>query len=58
VRGGGTYVGDSGGPVILNGAIVAVTNYGYADNCRSLGGYERVDIGVVQTWLPSVGALS
>ena len=39
MRGGGTYVGDSGGPVILNGAIVAVTNDGYTDNCRYLGGY-------------------
>jgi hypothetical protein len=58
VRGGGTCFGDSGGPVIPNGTIVAVTSDGYTDNCRYLGGYQRVDIGVVQTRLTSVGALS
>ncbi|WP_420122985.1 S1 family peptidase [Nakamurella sp.] len=56
--GGGTCFGDSGGPVLLGGAIVAVTSYGYTDNCRYLGGYQRVDITVVQDWLTSVGALS
>ena len=34
-----------------------MTSYGYTDNCRYLGGYQRVDIPVVQTWLRSVGAL-
>jgi hypothetical protein len=48
---GGTCFGDSGGPVFLDGEIVAVTSYGYTDNCRYLGGYQRVDIGVVQDWL-------
>jgi Trypsin len=49
--GGGTCFGDSGGPVFLNGYLVAVTSYGYTDNCRYLGGYQRVDIPVVQDWL-------
>ncbi len=49
--GGGTCFGDSGGPVFLNGYLVAVTSYGYTANCRYLGGYQRVDIPVVQDWL-------
>lgn len=48
---GGTCFGDSGGPVFLDGEIVAVTSYGYTANCRYLGGYQRVDIAVVQDWL-------
>ncbi|MDN4610849.1 S1 family peptidase [Arthrobacter burdickii] len=49
--GGGTCFGDSGGPVFLNGNLVAVTSYTYTSNCRYLGGYQRVDIDVVQGWL-------
>jgi hypothetical protein len=49
--GGGTCFGDSGGPVFLNGYLVAVTSYGYTDNCRYLGGYQRVDIPVAQNWV-------
>ena len=49
--GGGTCFGDSGGPVFLGGYLVAVTSYGYTANCRYLGGYQRVDIPVVQGWL-------
>ena len=52
--GGGTCFGDSGGPVFLNGYLVAVTSYGYTENCRYLGGYQRVDIPVVQSWLSTV----
>jgi hypothetical protein len=48
---GGTCFGDSGGPLILNGEIVGVTSYGYTQNCRYLGGYQRVEISVVQDWL-------
>lgn len=48
---GGTCFGDSGGPVILDGVIVAVTSYGYTSNCRYLGGYQRMDIAVSQNWL-------
>jgi hypothetical protein len=52
---GGTCFGDSGGPVFLNGEIVAVTSYGYTNNCRYLGGYQRVDIAVSQDWLATFG---
>lgn len=48
---GGTCFGDSGGPVFLDGELVAVTSYGYTGNCRYLGGYQRVDIAVSQDWL-------
>ena len=53
--GGGTCFGDSGGPVFLNGTLVAVTSYSYTSNCRYLGGYQRVDIAVVQNWLATFG---
>ena len=49
--GGGTCFGDSGGPVFLDGYLVAVTSYTYTNNCRYLGGYQRVDIAVVQDWV-------
>ncbi|SCF05679.1 Trypsin [Micromonospora viridifaciens] len=52
--GGGTCFGDSGGPSFLNGYLVTVTSYGYTDNCRYLGGYQRVDIPVVQNWLATI----
>ena len=51
--GGGTCFGDSGGPVFLDGYLVAVTSNTYTSNCRYLGGYQRVDIEVVQDWLAS-----
>jgi hypothetical protein len=54
--GGGTCFGDSGGPVFLNNFIVAVTSYSYTDNCRYLGGYQRVDIPVVRNWITSYSA--
>ena len=53
--GGGTCFGDSGGPVFLGGYLVADTNYGYTSNCRYLGGYQRLDIASVQTWLATFG---
>ncbi|HEY5628134.1 MAG TPA: trypsin-like serine protease [Candidatus Limnocylindrales bacterium] len=53
--GGGTCFGDSGGPVFLNGYLVADTSYGYTDNCRYLGGYQRLDIKSVQDWLATYG---
>jgi hypothetical protein len=34
---------------------VAVTSYTYTQNCRYLGGYQRVDIKVVQDWLATFG---
>ncbi len=57
IAGGGTCFGDSGGPSLLNGYVTTVTSYGYTDNCRYIGGYQRVDIPVVQDWLLKVGAL-
>jgi secreted trypsin-like serine protease len=49
--GGGTCFGDSGGPALLNNYVVGDTSYGYTDNCRYLGGYQRIDIPVVRNWL-------
>jgi len=54
---GGTCFGDSGGPTFLNGYVVTVTSYSYTQNCRYLGGYQRVDIQVVQDWLATFGVL-
>ena len=48
---GGTCFGDSGGPVFLDGEIVAVTSYTYNGVCRYLGGYQRVDRADVQDWI-------
>ena len=53
--GGGTCFGDSGGPALLGGEIVGVTSYTYTGNCRYLGGYQRVDIPVVEAWLDRFG---
>ncbi|MFC5265765.1 trypsin-like serine protease [Kribbella qitaiheensis] len=52
---GGTCFGDSGGPTFHGGYVVTVTSYGYTSNCRYLGGLQRVDIPVVQTWLATFG---
>ena len=52
---GGTCTGDSGGPLIYNDQIVAVTSYGNNEKCRGVGGYQRVDIAVVQDWLAEFG---
>ena len=49
--GGGTCFGDSGGPAIHGGFVVADTSYGYTNNCRYLGGYQRVDVPIVRDWL-------
>ena len=49
--GGGTCFGDSGGPAMRDGYVVGDTSYGYTNNCRYLGGYQRVDIPVVRNWL-------
>lgn len=49
--GGGTCFGDSGGPSILNGYLVGDTSYGLTNNCRYIGGFQRVDIPVVRNWL-------
>jgi hypothetical protein len=55
--GGGTCFGDSGGPSFKGGYVTTVTSYGYTNNCRYIGGLQRVDIPVVQTWLAAFGVL-
>ena len=49
--GGGTCFGDSGGPAMHDGFVVGDTSFGFTNNCRYLGGYQRVDIPVVRNWL-------
>lgn len=49
--GGGTCFGDSGGPLALGGLLIGDTSYGFTNNCRYLGGYQRVDIPVVRNWV-------
>jgi len=49
--GGGTCFGDSGGPALHGGYVVGDTSYGYTNNCRYLGGYQRIDIPVVRDWI-------
>jgi secreted trypsin-like serine protease len=49
--GGGTCFGDSGGPIVLDGFVVGDTSYGLTNNCRYIGGYQRVDIPVVRSWI-------
>lgn len=49
--GGGSCFGDSGGPAMHGGYVVGDTSYGYTNNCRYLGGYQRVDIPIVRNWL-------
>jgi secreted trypsin-like serine protease len=49
--GGGSCFGDSGGPAMHGGYVVADTSYGYTSNCRYLGGYQRVDVPVVRNWI-------
>jgi hypothetical protein len=56
--GGGTCFGDSGGPSFKDGYLTTVTSYGYTSNCRYLGGLQRVDIPVVQTWLATFGVFA
>ena len=33
------------------GYVVADTSYGYTNNCRYLGGVQRVDIPIVRDWI-------
>ena len=49
--GGGTCFGDSGGPLALGDFLVGDTSYGFTNNCRYLGGYQRVDIPIVRDWI-------
>jgi hypothetical protein len=42
-RGGGTCFGDSGGPVLRDGAILGVVSFGIDQNCAAPGGAYRID---------------
>ncbi|MFC6238547.1 trypsin-like serine protease [Longivirga aurantiaca] len=55
---GGTCFGDSGGPSFISGYLVTVTSYGLTQNCRYIGGYQRVDIPGVQQFLQAEGVLA
>lgn len=48
---GGICGGDSGGPVLHEGVVVAVTSFTYTAHCRYLTGHQRVDLEGVQAWL-------
>lgn len=56
-KGGEVCIGDSGGPVLLEEAVVAVTSYnnGSGTKCRSVQGFQRVDVPGVRTWLEEFG---
>lgn len=49
--GGGSCFGDSGGPALHDGYVVGVASYVYTNNCRFIGGYQRIDIPEVLDWL-------
>lgn len=51
---GGICDGDSGGPTLLDGELVAVTSYKLSEKCRSQSGMQRVDLAGVHTWLTSL----
>lgn len=56
-KGGEVCIGDSGGPVLLDEQVVAVTSYnnGSGDKCRSVQGFQRVDVPVTRNWLAWYG---
>jgi hypothetical protein len=52
--GGGTCGGDSGGPVLYQGEIVAVTSFGLNALCKGVDFAYRVDLEAVQEWIAEV----
>ncbi|SDR71501.1 Trypsin [Nocardioides scoriae] len=54
---GETCVGDSGGPVYFGSTIAAVTSYsnGSGEKCRSVQGFQRVDVRATRDWLATFG---
>ena len=52
---GGTCFGDSGGPVLYNGEIVAVNSFVLNSNCQGSGFGYRVDTTLVYDFLESFG---
>jgi hypothetical protein len=49
--GGGSCLGDSGGPAFHNGLLVADTSFGASHFCRSFGGYYRLDTDDARSFL-------
>lgn len=54
---GSTCFGDSGGPLLYQGQIVAITSYSNNDVCRGVSGYQRTDIAGVQSFLAQYGVV-
>ncbi len=50
-EGGGTCFGDSGGPAFHGGFIVADTSWGGSQFCKSVGGFQRLDIADARSFL-------
>jgi hypothetical protein len=57
MKGGEVCFGDSGGPVYLGGEVVAVSSYnvGSGGKCRSVQGFQRVDVPATRSWLATFG---
>ena len=55
---GGTCFGDSGGPDLLNGEIVAVNSFVMNGQCMGNGWGFRVDNAAIQEWITSIAALN
>lgn len=49
--GGGTCFGDSGGPALHGGYLVADTSFGASQFCRSFGGFYRLDTADARSFL-------
>lgn len=52
---GSSCFGDSGGPMLYRGEVVAITSYSNNDVCRGVSGYQRADIPGVQDFLAGFG---
>jgi hypothetical protein len=48
---GGTCFGDSGGPVLLDNTVLAVTSFGSNYNCAGVGYYYRIDTADAQDFI-------
>ena len=49
--GGGSCFGDSGGPALHDGFLVADTSFGASQFCRSFGGFYRLDTADARSFL-------